>query len=125
MPSNWAKHKRSVRKAAHAAFCVDVLYKVDSESDFVQTTARWHEKLVRQGQMEGQGAEVYEGIDKVVFDKEANLALVDIDGNPTPLTPQRGALITFPDYNLTVILDTEIPADGPVEEIWLVSRYAE
>lgn len=99
----------------HDTLAVSALFKYDSLSIGIPITARPHGRLVRQGQVENSGAEVFEGIEQVVFDRNA-LALIGI-------VPARGNIVVFPEYqDFEVSLDFRLPYDGPIEEIWMTTR---
>ena len=88
-------------------------------------TVRYHNKIARGGDLNGDYAEIIDGIDKLVFlDEnvaEVSAALV-ANGQPA-LVLSRGAEITIPGYKgLTFTLDTQEPPDGPAETLWVVAR---
>lgn len=115
MSFDFAEAKAQARQAVHDTLAVYALFKYDSSSIGIPITARPHSRLVRQGQVENVGAEVFEGIEQVVFDKNA-LSLIGI-------VPTRGNLVVFPKYQgMEVSLDYRLPSDGPVEEIWATTR---
>lgn len=116
MGFDFASAKAAARQAVHSTLAVPVLFK-DSPTSIPddRLTARWHTKLVKQGDIDGVGAQVIEGVDRVIFDR-GELSFFEV-------TPKRGDIVIFPQYqDLTVVLDTRLPADGPIEEIWLVTR---
>lgn len=114
MPFNFAQAKKTMRQAVQDTLGVIAYYKADSESDHIEIRARWHTKLVKQGIVNGEGAQILENADQVVFDVAELLE--------KEIKLDRGAIIIFPDYqDLAVILDSKVPHDGPVEEIWLAS----
>lgn len=88
-------------------------------------TVRYHNKIDRSGDLDGNYAEIIEGIDKLVF-LDANVAEVSaalVANAQPPLTLTRGAEITIPQYKgLTFQLDTQEPPDGPSETVWIVAR---
>ncbi len=114
MPFDFAEAKSQTRQVVHDTLAVAAFFKYDSSSVGIPITARPHSRLVRQGQVENVGAEVFEGIEQVVFDRNA-LAVIGI-------TPERGNVVYFVKYNFEVSLDLMLPYDGPIEEIWLVTR---
>lgn len=114
MAFSLAEAKRRSRQVVHDTMAVKAIFKDTSTSTGIEITARWHSRLVKEGQVERQGAELYENIDQVVFDRNA-LARIAI-------FPQRGNKVVFPDYqDLEVSLDVRLKYDGPIEEIWLVT----
>lgn len=128
MGFDFASAKLDARRTVHATFGVQGFYSDDSISD-IEVRARWHDKTNRPiGDLENGGyAQIVEGIDRIVFlcetteDDEA-ATVRDVDGNS--ITLQRGGRMTFPKMLPTVEfeLDYAIPADGPIEEIWSVTR---
>jgi hypothetical protein len=115
MKFNFAAAKASARRTVHSTLAVQAFYKANSTSTPVEITARWHSGLAQHGQVNGQGAQVVEGVDQVVFNRE-ELVLLN-------LALTRGGLVTFPDYqDLKLSLDTRLPYEGAIEEIWQVVR---
>lgn len=86
---------------------------------------RWHNKLVKTGDLDGGYAEVLDGIDRLVF-LDSNVAEVSAelyDNGEAPLVLARGARVTIPGYKgLVFILDSQEPPDGPEETAWVVAR---
>lgn len=115
MAFDFAAIKAQARQLVHDTFAVSALFQYDSSSVPIEVTARFHNRLVKQGLVENAGAEVYENIDQVIF----NVDVLSQIG----LIPSRGNLVTFPAYqDLTVVLDYKMPNTGPVEEVWTVTR---
>ena len=116
MPFSFAEAKANARRIVHSTFGVRALFKDSPTSTPVELQARWHSRLVLQGAIENSGAEVIEGIDRVVFNRE-QLAELGI-------SPVRLHTVSFPDYPLlgTLVLDFRRPYDGPIDEIWEVTR---
>lgn len=88
-------------------------------------TVRYHNKMARDGNLDGDYAEVIEGIDRLIFHDE-NIAEVSAalvaEGQPA-LVLSRGAEIVIQPYQgLRFILDTQEPPDGPSEIVWVVAR---
>lgn len=112
---NFADLKRTVRQAVHDTFAVPAFYS-DSAVTAVPVNVRWHNKLVRAGNLDAAGyAEIFEGVNKVVF---GDAELVTLG-----LTPRQQGVLTFPDYApMTLVLDTLEPREGPVDVVWNVSR---
>jgi len=86
---------------------------------------RYHNKLVRTGDITGDYADVIDGIDRLVL-LDSNVAEVSAalyENGELPLVPARGARITIAGYKgLTFILDSKEPPDGPEETAWVVTR---
>jgi hypothetical protein len=115
MPFDFAALKSLTRQTVHDVLAVEAFYKSNATSTPKPITARWHEKKVLQGQMDGEGAQVLEGIDHVVFNIPQLLE--------RKIKLSRGGIIIFKAYeNFTVTLDNKILSDGPVEEKWAVTR---
>lgn len=88
-------------------------------------TVRYHNKIERNGDLDGSYAEIIDGIDKLVFSDE-NVAEVSealvANGQP-PLSLARAAVVTIPSYKgLMFTLDSRLPPDGPLESVWVVAR---
>lgn len=114
MAFDFAAAKKLVRREVHKTLAVPALYQADSVSTPQDIRARWHSKIEKSGNLENEGwAEVIEGVDRVIFNVDDARAL----------GVARGGKITFPDLgNVAFLLDTMEDPDGPIEEIWLVSR---
>lgn len=86
---------------------------------------RYHNRLVKTGDITGEYAEVLDGIDRLVF-LDSNVAEVSaalVENGEEPLVLTRAAVVTIPGYkNLKFILDSEEPPDGPEETAWVVAR---
>lgn len=86
---------------------------------------RYHNKIDRNGDLDGDYAEIIDGIDRLVFNDE-NLAAVSAaleDNGEAPLVLARAAVVTIPEYKgLRFTLDSQEPPDGPLEVIWVVAR---
>lgn len=86
---------------------------------------RYHNKIDRTGDLDGQYGEVIDGIDRLVF-LDQNVADVtealEFNGE-APLVLSRGATLTISGYKgLRFTLDSQQPPDGPEETIWVVAR---
>jgi len=88
-------------------------------------TVRYHTELKKTGDLDGDFADVIDGIDRLVFNDE-NLAEVSaalVDNGEAPLVLSRAAVVTIPGYKgLRFTLDSQEPPDGPLETIWVVAR---
>ena len=86
---------------------------------------RYHNKLVKTGDITGEYADVIDGIDRLVF-LDSNVAEVSAelyDNGEAPLVLSRGAVVTIPGYKgLKFILDSQEPPEGPEETAWVVAR---
>jgi hypothetical protein len=106
--------KANSRQSRHSALAVDAVY-YDDETPSKPITVRWHNKLARAGALEGGfGAEVIEGINRLVFN-ESELTSAGI-------TLRHEGRVTIPQYNLTFSLDSQEPPDGPVNVYWTVAQ---
>lgn len=115
MPFSFAEAKATARRKVHETFGVRALFKDSPTSTPVELSARWHSRLVLEGVMEGAGAQVIEGIDRVVFNRE-ELA-------ENGVSPKYGDIVAFPDYGgFEVQLAERQPYDGPISEVWGVVR---
>jgi hypothetical protein len=86
---------------------------------------RYHSKIDRTGDLDGQYGEVIDGIDRIVF-LDQNVADVtealEFNGEPA-LVLSRGAVVTIQGYKgLQFVLDSQEPPDGPEETVWVVAR---
>lgn len=117
MPFDFGEWKSLVRQALHECLAVPARYQDDSLDMPVDVTVRWHTKVDRFGDLENGGyAEVIEGINRLIF----NRAQLDELG----IKPCRGGEVTIlaTGYeNVTLVLVTMEPYDGPVEEVWNVA----
>lgn len=126
--------KARTRRALHGRLAVSadlvdadhatgLLFAEDYEG--ARLTVRYHNKLDRSGDLDGDYAEIIEGIDRLVFLDE-NVAEVSdaLEANlEAPLMLSRGARVTIPEYkDLVFVLDSQEPPDGPSETIWVVAR---
>lgn len=121
---SWASYKALARRAVHTAFCVSAVYKdPDGVVSAEALKVRWHMRQTLAGQLDNGGyAEVVEGIEKIIFDKDELQALA--------LTPERNGTITLmaPEYRLIdgsqpeFVLQYQDEDTGPVEESWQVTR---
>lgn len=114
MAFDFASVKTRARQVVHDTLGVPAFYKQNAASDPLDLTVRWFEKRVRQGVISGEGAEIMEGVDQVLFNIPQLLERGAILA--------RGATVVIPAYSLTLSLDYELPRDGPVEVIWAVVR---
>lgn len=88
-------------------------------------TVRYHNKIDRTGDLDGDYSQIIDGIDKLVFldDNVAEVSAALVANGQAPLVLARGAEITIPGYKgLTFSLDTQEPPDGPAETLWVVAR---
>lgn len=129
-----ADHKLKTRRLIHARAAVSCVYKdevhpaglvFDDGYTGGGLTVRYHNKMSRGGDLDGDYADVIDGIDRLVFSDE-NVAEVSAalvaNGQPA-LVLRRGAVVTIPAYKgLMFTLDTAEPPDGPLEAAWVVAR---
>lgn len=126
--------KANARRAIHGKLAVSASY-VDEDhpdglifaEDYVGTglTVRYHNKIDRSGDLDGDYAEIIDGIDRLVFLDE-NVAEVsaalELNGE-LPLVLSRTGVVTIAEYKgLRFALDNQEPPDGPLETIWGVAR---
>lgn len=126
--------KTKARRAIHGKLAVPASYVDDDHPDGLifggdytgsGLTVRYHNKLDRSGDLDGDWAEIIDGIDKLIFldeqVEEVSAALV-ANGQP-PLVLTRGAQVVIAGYkDLTLTLDSQEPQDGPSETRWVVAR---
>ncbi|MEN6332975.1 MAG: hypothetical protein ABFE01_01875 [Phycisphaerales bacterium] len=95
--------------------------------DYVGTglLVRYHNKLSREGDLDGDYANIIDGIDRLIFLDE-NVAEVSdalVANGEAPLVLSRGALVRIEEYKgLVFSLDSQEPPDGPSETAWVVAR---
>lgn len=114
MGFNWAEAKSTVRRIVHDTMAVPAFLEFTPNGSGVDITARYHSGIVKQGLVEGEGAERYADVTQVVFDRQTLLE--------KGIELQRGYIVDFTDYGVRVVLDAMLPHDGPVEEKWLVTQ---
>lgn len=112
--------KRSSRLALHGAMSVGVIWSDGIDTlpaggeDRTVLSARWGNKLVQQGDLGGDYANIIEGIERIIF-QDAQLTALGI-------TLARGDTILFPKYGAKFELDQREDSDGPLNVYWSVSR---
>lgn len=125
---DWAKLKASTRRLVHDVFKVNALYQDAFMSEPIAVTVRWHNKIGVVGQETNDGyAEVIEGVDRLVFNRDELMSLARFMDNRKPLVPVKGGKVklTDPLFNGAIlVLDTKEPTTGPVDEVWNVTRYS-
>jgi hypothetical protein len=117
MSFSFAQLKADTRQAIHGVFAVPATYQDDPLVAPISVRARIHSRTrspLEDTDAPAGFALVVENAERVVFEKAELTAL--------GITPERGATITFPDYNLTVRLDQRDPEAGPIIESWVVTR---
>lgn len=114
MSFDFASLKAQARQAVHETLGVPALYQDATTSEPQPITARWHNQIVKEGDLQNQGyAMVLAGIDRIVLSA----------ADASRLGVKRNGTITFPAYdNITFNLDARLPSDGPFEQVWEVSR---
>lgn len=126
--------KTQARRAIHGKLAVPASY-VDEDhpeglifaEDYAGSglTVRYHNKLDRSGNLDGDWAEIIDGIDKLIFLDEqiTELSAALVENGEAPLALSRGAVVTISGYKgLTFTLDSQEPPDGPLETRWVVAR---
>lgn len=115
MPFDFASAKANARRVVHTTLGVSAFIKVNSLSTPQEIVARLHEASTVYGDLLDQGyAETVEAVDRIVFIPE------DI---PSEHRPRKLAEVTFPHRpGITFVLQIKDVADGPLEEVWQVTR---
>lgn len=126
--------KEKARRAIHGKLAVPVSY-VDADHPLGLVFAgdyegdglkvRYHNRLTKTGDLNGDYADIIDGIDKLVFLTEnvAEVSAALVANGEAPLVIGRGGVVTIAAYQgLQFTLDTEEPPDGPLEIIWVVAR---
>lgn len=128
MAFDWSSIKASTRRAVHDTFKVRALYQDRTMPQPVSVSIRWHNKIGIIGQETNQGyAEVIEGVDRIIFNREELAKTLYSTGTGLPVTPIKGGTVTLLDdyYNRAVLcLDSREPIVGPVDEVWNVVRVS-
>lgn len=125
--------KDKARRAIHARLAVACDLVDDDHpaglifdsGDAAQLTVRFHNKIARQGDLDGDYAEIIDGIDRLVFldSNVAEVSLALVSNGEAPLALSRGAVVTIEGYKgLSFTLDSQEPPDGPAETVWVVAR---
>lgn len=115
-PFDFADAKMLLRENVMDVLSVSAVYKQNSAATPLAdpVRVRWHDKIVRQGIIDGEAAQIYEGVDQVVF------WIADLTARS--ITPARGTILALTKYGITVELDTQVDPDGPGEQKWTVIR---
>lgn len=128
MSFDWSSIKASTRRAVHKTFKVRALYQDQYMKEPIPVSVRWHNKIGVIGQETNQGyAEVIEGVDRVIFNREELESIKSITESGNPLVPIKGGRIQLVDAlynNATLVLDSREPIVGPVDEVWNVTRVS-
>lgn len=116
----WSDTKRTMRRAVHDAFAVEAIYTPPGPNPQpFACRVRWHnrgERLV--GDNQGSGyAEAINPVERIVFNMD-QLALIGVS------KVERAGKLLVPAYNETLVLDVQVPSDGPVTQTWEVTRGA-
>ncbi len=125
--------KARARRAIHGRLAVSCSYKDQDHPDgldlgvdaTVGLKVRFHNKIDRNGDLDGDYSEIIEGIDKLVFLDEnvAEVSAALVANAQPPLVLSRTGVVTIPEYKgIIFALDSEEPPDGPAETLWLVAR---
>lgn len=118
MAFDLARTKLQSRQALHRVLAVSGVYE-DSDTPPTGITVRWHNKLARNGALDGGfDVEIIEGIDRLVF-AQSELA-VALAG--APLTLKSGGTVTIAKYGAVYDLEAQEPDDGPENRYWAVSH---
>lgn len=126
--------KERTRRAIHGKLAVPATLVDDDHPDGLLLgedyagsglTVRYHNRIAKTGDLDGDYASVIDGIDKLVFLDEnvAEVSAALLDNGQPPLVLSRGATVTIEGYKgLTFQLDSQEPPDGPLETVWVVAR---
>lgn len=114
MAFNFADAKAKLRRAVHVTLGVSALYQDSTMSAPEPIRVRWHSKIDRFGDLESAGyAEIIEGIHRVILDRDQARLLAVRNAGTITIAELGGAVLT---------LSAMEPYDGPVEEIWSVTK---
>lgn len=117
MAFNFADAKAMTRRVVHDTLGVPAHVKSTSMSTPVDITARLHEATTMYGDLLDQGyAQTLEAVDRIV--------LIPSD-LPVGVVAKQNSEITFEHRpGIIFVLQTKEPSDGPLEEVWTVTRKA-
>lgn len=126
--------KAAARRRIHGCAAVAASYRDDDhptglvfaeDYDGEGLLVRYHNKIDRTGDLDGQYGDIIDGIDRIVF-LDQNVADVTealVFNGEAPLVLSRGATVTIQGYKgLRFQLDSQEPPDGPEETVWVVAR---
>lgn len=109
--------KKAARRIVHDTLSGLSTYTAPQSSVSTALYVRWHHKIDRFGDPESAGyAEVIEGVERIIFDREELAAKGIVVG--------RNGIVTMDEDGVSVKLrlETQEPVEGPIEEIWNVVR---
>jgi hypothetical protein len=118
MGFDFSQVKAKARQVVHSTLAVSATYQDSTMVTPVPITARWLNKLSKVGDLENQGyGQMLESIDRVVLDVQVARSL----------GVKKGGTISFTSYlsegaTPEFILALKLPTDGPVNEVWEVTR---
>lgn len=117
MAFNFADAKAQARRAVHDTLGVPAHIKSTSVSTPEPITARLHEATTLYGDLLDQGfAQTLEPVDRIV--------LIPSDF-PMGVTSRQNSEVTFEHRpGIIFVLNIKEPSDGPLEEVWQVTRKA-
>jgi hypothetical protein len=110
-----------MRAAVHAAFAVPAVYLTGGSGGSYAPSnnivhVRWHGKMMAEvGNLDGAGyAQIFENVDTLVFSQTELTAL--------NITPKKTDAFLLTDYSQAFVLDNLVPANGPLNVTWNVTR---
>lgn len=114
MAYDFASNKAKARRVVHNTLAVQAFYQDSSMSVPAEIRARWLNKTnVFTGDVDNQGyAEMLEAVDRIVLFP---------DDTPT-VNFKKGGSVSFPGYDITFVLELREPSNGPLQEVWKVTR---
>lgn len=113
MAFDWAAQRERTRRVVHTTFGVPALYSDVTTAQPVALTVRLHDAVGAISIPESQPiADILEHITQIVFDA-AELVTAGV-------TPRRGAVVRFPVYDASYVLDADEPHTGPIDRVWTV-----
>lgn len=126
MPFDFAIAKETARRAVHETFAVQAFYSDDSINE-MECRVRWHNrKTISNGELNnGDGyAAIIEGIDRIIFQRlDTSIPSVIQDVLEYEFPIKRNGVVRFPSLqDAEFVLDYMLPMDGPLDEVWSVTR---
>lgn len=118
--------KAQIRGIVHETFRVSAIYQSPKAFESpVPITLRWHRKIKVEGDLDNSGyAEMLGDVSRIIFNRpELSTANAGL-----PLTLEHLGVVTITDQgydNARFTLDVMEDHDGPVDEVWHVSRISD
>lgn len=118
MPSNFAAIKAKARRDIHDGLSIAATHRAVLSGLITDLAVRWHSKQVLLGDFQDTGyANVVEGIERIIFDRE------ELQAKSVILREGDVITITAEGYdNVQLMLKVREQVRGPIEQPWEVAR---